>query len=32
MGSSGLTAQRFGREDGMGERRVLRMALSVAAV
>lgn len=32
MGSSGLTAQRFGREDGMGERRVLRMALTVAAV
>ena len=32
MGSSGLTAQRFGREDGAGERRVLRMALTVAVV
>lgn len=32
MGSSGLTAQRFGREDGVGESRVLRMALTVAAV
>ncbi len=30
MGSSGLTAQAFGRENGHDERRVLRMALSVA--
>ena len=30
MGSSGLTAQAFGREDGRDERRVLRMALGVA--
>ena len=32
MGSSGLTAQAFGRQDGRGERRVLRMGLSVALV
>lgn len=30
MGSSGLTAQAYGREDGRDERKVLRMALSVA--
>lgn len=32
MGSSGLTAQAYGRKDGEGQRRVLRMGLSVAAV
>lgn len=32
MGSSGLTAQAFGRKDGEGQRRVLRMGLTVAAV
>ncbi|MBR0036978.1 MAG: MATE family efflux transporter [Bacteroidales bacterium] len=32
MGSSGLTAQAFGRQDGAGERKVLRMGLQVALV
>ncbi len=32
MGSSGLTAQAFGRQDGAAERKVLRMGLEVALV
>ncbi len=32
LGSSGLTAQAFGRKDGRGERQVLRMGLQMALV
>ena len=32
FGTGGLTAQAFGRQDGRGERRVLRMGLLVALV
>ena len=32
MGSSGLTAQAYGRGDGEGQRRVLKMGLAVAVV
>lgn len=32
LGSSGLTAQAFGRKDGSGERQVLRMGLQMAVV